>query len=141
MIIYKVTDRIPIIVGPVTFWVAPLSWSDKMEILSHYKLKAGEERLNHLEIAMRTIQLSLKKVDGLKYADGTDYELSLDENGNVTQESVSEIMQLSGSHHLVTVCGQFAVGEIKALELDGAKIDFSQVKTVKKKSSGLAVAQ
>ena len=134
MIIYRVTDRIPVKIGGVTFWVAPLSWRHKSQILSMYKVKAGEELVDPMGIAMMTLKFSLKEVEGVAYADGSSFTLHMTEDDTVSDESLSEVMQLDGIDKLVTVCSQFALKDLSDPKLDGVVVDMSGIKSCKKKS-------
>jgi hypothetical protein len=140
MVVYKLTDRIPVKIGAATFWIAPLSWGDKARLLSLFKQSAGVELIEPLRAAVETIRVSLKAVDGVQYSDGTEFDCKIDENGCISDEAISELMQVDGIDKLVTVCSMFAMKEINQLELAGVEIDLSKVQSLKKKPSVQSVA-
>ncbi len=132
MIIYRTTDQIPVKIGEVTFWLSPLNHSQRQELLSLTVVKEGEERAKPMQLAVLTLSIALKKVDGVQDADGSPYELELDSNGRVTEESINDIFTLDGADKLIKVSGKFALNEIADPKLDGVFVDFSSVKTLKK---------
>lgn len=133
MIVYRLTDRIPVKIGELTFWLAPLSASQKSELLSLVTIKEGEERVKPMEVALRCVSMSLKKLEGdVKTSDGEPYELSFDPNGNLTRECAEEVFGLDGSEKMLLVCKEFAFNELKDPKLDGVTVDFSKVQSVKK---------
>lgn len=133
MIIYRTTDRIPVKIGEATFWIAPLSGAQKTELLSMTLVKSGEERFLALAHACRTIAMSVKAVTGIQNADGEEYVLSFDANGDLTKECVEELITVDGADKLVTVAGAFALSQFGDPKLDGVVVDFSKVQTLKKK--------
>ena len=132
MIIYRLTDRIPVQIGELTFWLAPLSASQKSELLSLVTVHAGEERVKPMEVALRCVSMSLKKLEGVKTADGEPYELSFDPSGNLSRECAEEIFGLDGAEKMLLVCKEFAFSELKDPKLEGVVVDFSKVHTLKK---------
>lgn len=134
MIIYRLTDRIPVRIGELTFWLAPLSASQKSELLSLVTVKEGEERVPPMEVAIRTVAMSVKKIEGVTTADGDPYELQFDPNGNLARECVEEIFGLDGAEKMLLACKHFAFQELKDPKLEGVEVDFSKVQTVKKSS-------
>lgn len=103
-------------------------------------MKAGAEIQEPMKAAMTTIKLSLKAVEGIQYSDGTEFSLEMSEDGTVSDDSLSELMQLDGIDKLVSVCSHFAMRDMKDPKLDGVNVDFDKVKNVKKKQSGLSAA-
>jgi hypothetical protein len=109
-------------------------------LLTLYKQSGGTEISDPMKIAVETLRSSLKSVDGIEYADGSMFQVELDESGNASEESISELLQIDGIDKLVTVCSSFAMKEIKSLQLEGVEIDLSQVRSVKKKPVVQSVA-
>lgn len=130
MIIYRISDRIPIKVGDVTFLVSPLTLSQRGEISAMAKRKEGEDRVKPLDVAIRSIKYGLKGVEGLTLSDGSVFELEFDDAGNLTDESLEDVMQLD-SAELVKTCFNWALYGIG--EIEGVTIDFQGVRNVKKK--------
>ena len=131
MVIYRMSDRIPVKIKDVTFFLAPLSLSQQGILLSFAKQKEGEEKVDALKTAMKCISFSLKAVEGLTTVDGLPYELEFKEDGTLTDDCVNEILQVNGDS-LVKISLDWAVSGIKPIEIPGVEIDFKNVRSVKK---------
>lgn len=132
MKIYKSSDRIPVKLGPVTFWLSPMLWKHKTEIIGLTQMSGGQEKVDGNKIAFLTVKYSLKSVDGLQCADGSPYELETDSDGIPSDDAVSELFQLDNADRLVLVASTW-IHKIKPLDLEGVEIDLAQVKSTKKK--------
>lgn len=113
MVIYRMSDRIPVKLGELTFWIAPLSVDAKGRLLTFSKRVSGEERDVAMEGAAAALKLSVKGVDGLKLADGSPYECEFDEQGNLTDDCVSELMQLDCAAPLTRLCIRWGLDTVR----------------------------
>jgi len=129
--IYRMSDRIPVTIGKLKFWLAPLSYGQKVDIAGATQVKSGEEIQNHMEAASKAIRYSVKKVEGLQLADGSAYAIVLDDTGIMSEDSLSEIMQLSEATKLVEACS-LMISEIKEHKISGINIDLKGVVDRKK---------
>lgn len=111
--IYRLTDRIPVKIGELTFWLSPLSMDQKAKIEGNRKLVSGVEEENALEGARLAIKFSVKALDGVECANSEPYVLEFDPDGALTDECVSEIMNLDGAEKLVRLALNWALGEIR----------------------------
>lgn len=132
MIIYKLTDRIPVQIGDLRFLISPLSSAQKLEIISQVKMSSGKEVHDYTKQALLSIKHGVKKVEGLKCFDGSEYELEFDESGSLTDDSVSELLQMEGSDKLIIVCSTL-LNQIKEVNLEGVKVELDKVTNIKKK--------
>lgn len=138
MIVYRTTDRIPVKIGDVTIWICPLSAGQYAEVVSLTKYKGGREIPDPGAMAILTLRYCVKSVDGLgdvKYADGTDFLLEFDESGNLTEDSLSVLIQVLGSDKLTLLASQVAVKGIGDHKIPGVKIDLKNAVTAKKKKT------
>lgn len=133
MIIYRVTDRVPVKIGDVEFFLAPLSLKQKQEIISHFRVKAGEETFDREKYAFAAVKKSVKEVHGLNLLDGTAYQLSFDSNGELTDECVEDLLSIDPDGRLRAACDRFQFTGLKNGDLEGVTIDLSRAKDVKKK--------
>ena len=131
MIIYKSTDRIPVKVGEITFWVSPLTYGQKIQIAESTKLKGGVEVQDNYQVAFKTIKFSVKSVEGFKDSCGDDYSPTFDADGCLSDDSTSDIMNLDSAKYIVSACASL-MNEIKGYELDGVTVDIKGIKSVKK---------
>lgn len=130
MIVYRITDRIPIQIGDVTFWVSPLSFEQRNQIAGLATMRGGVENIDNLKVVSAVLKYSLKEVQGLKTASGDDYALEV-QNNELSDECLGDLLQLSCAEKLMIAASQLAA-QIKEHKIDGVKIDLKQVKSVKK---------
>jgi len=132
MIVYRVTDRIPVKVGELKFWLSPLSYEQKVNLAECTKMKGGEEVVDTSRRAFLAIKYAIKGVEGLKCPDGSDYLLSFEPSGVLSDESVSDIVQLDGWVPLAVYCVQMMNG-ISDGAVPGVEVDLKGVVSAKKK--------
>jgi len=126
MVIYRLSDRIPVQVGELKFWLSPLSYEQKTNLLDCKKMQAGVEVTDGGQRARLALKFAVKGVEGLKCADGTDYAPTMDSDGTLAMSSVDELINLDGCLPLVKVC----VGLINGVggdEIEGATVDLKGV--------------
>ena len=134
MVIYKMTDRIPVKIGDLTFKLGPLSYFQKSEIQNCTTEVKGESQIDGEKVAYLSLKYSIKEVKGLKDIKGNDYSLEYDDNGCLTDDSMSELLQIDESIRLTRVCLGLMKGFNKDVKIDGVEIDFDNVESVEKKS-------
>lgn len=71
------------------------------------------------------LKYSLKQVRGLRTIDGSDYELKLDVNGCVSDESLSEVLQLDASPKLLQAVASL-MNSTKDPQIDGVEVILKQ---------------
>lgn len=112
--IYRMTDRIPLKIGDVTFKLGPMSAEQKMDISGCYKTVEGESVADVGAATMKVLKYSVKDVEGIEYgAGGGEYKVSF-VNGcdaELTDDCVGELLTLEQKSQLVTACFAF-VNEI-----------------------------
>jgi hypothetical protein len=131
MIIYRLTDRIPCKIGELTFWLSPLSYEQKMNLLECKKMEGGKEVVDGHKRARLSLKYGIKKVEGLSCADGSPYVPSVGPDGILVDEAVDEIMGLDCLNALVTVCVGLLNG-VSDPKLEGVEVDFKGVVSEKK---------
>lgn len=135
MIVYKTTDRIPLKFGEIKVWISPLSFEQKTNILAATKMKSGVEVSDPSKQTFLSLKYGVKEIEGLKNPDGSDYRLELDENGVLTDECLSDLIDLEYFPKLSEICIKLING-VKALDkIEGVEVDLTQVKSTKKKTS------
>ena len=131
MIVYRTTDRIPVQVGELELTFAPLSFAQKTEINSHVKLEAGKEQPDALKVALLYIKYGVKGLKGCELSDGSEYEVELDESGNMTDASVNDVMSLESSPQIIRICALLA-NQIAKHEVPGVTVHLDKVTHQKK---------
>lgn len=107
--ILRLTDRITLEVGPVTFKLAPLSYSQKAELSSCTKFQDGKEVIDTLKSTFLAIKFSLKEIKGVEDLDGKPYKLEF-EGGVLKDECVEDILNLEQSSELTIAAFQLMQG-------------------------------
>ena len=131
MKIFRVTDRIPVKIGELTFWLSPLKWEHKIAVSNAIQLKSGDTHITTMQ-AKTTIKYSVKAVDGIQNHDGTPLVLDLDESGALTDDSVEDLLQLEQFPVLVKQALTWLNGPSDTV-LDGVSVDFGATQSTKKK--------
>jgi hypothetical protein len=130
MIIYRLTDRIPLKIAELTFWVSPLSYEQKSNLLECKKMEGGKEVIDGGRRARLAIKYALKRVDGLMGSDGKPYEVVMDGSA-LSDESVDEILGLECVIPLVRACVSLMNG-VSEREIEGVQFDLKGVVSEKK---------
>ena len=132
MKLYKTTDRIPVKIGEITFWLSPMKWEHKILVANAIKTKSGDTHVTASQ-AKVAIKYCLKKVDGLQNHDGTELVLDMDAEGVLTDDAVEDVLLLESVPSLVTLALSWINGPTE-IDLDGVTVDFSgTVSSIKKK--------
>jgi len=135
-IVYRTSDRIEVKVGELVVKISPLNkyQKEKIQVLSI------EDKL--MQAAGEAIKCGIKSISGLKLADGGDYELSFDENNELTDECVDDLMNLEESGKITNICASLVQGIPKEFinpytgkKLDGVEFIKTGDKPVKKSKS------
>jgi len=120
--------------GEVTIWVSPLTYEQKISLASSTKVVSGQEVIDNVSVALKSLKYSIKDVTGLTGFDGQPYELSFDADGTLTDECVSDLMQLDNAGSLATVCYKLA-DRIDNHEVDGVSVNLSGAVKAQKKTT------
>jgi len=117
--ILRLSDRIKLKMGKVTFFLAPLNNDKKREISSCTTMQAGEAVFDHGMAQHLYLKYSLKEVKGVKDFHNNDYELEFD-GDYLTEECVSEVFMLPQKEVLMQCAWQVMNGiPSKLLDDDG----------------------
>ena len=107
--ILRLTDRVSLKLGDVTFILSPLSNDRKLEIGSCTSTVKGEQVFDHGRAQHLYIKHSLKEVRGLEEYDGSTYELEF-EGECLSDDCVSEIFMLEQKEKLMVIAWQLLNG-------------------------------
>lgn len=99
-IIYRKSDLVDIEIDDLTFKIKPLSYMERVDIMSTLSNEGGKVIENAAKATFLTMKYGIKKVSGAKLADGTDYEIGLDADGNISEESIDDLLNLKISANL-----------------------------------------
>lgn len=139
MIIVRMSDRVPVKVGGIKFWVSPLSVAQKAALLEFKIQKGGEEVIDTTKRMFHAIKYAVKGAEGLKRPDDSDYSLEFDEDGTLKDETVEELFNLSQSGKLSVFCYGLMNGFKQDSGIEGVEVDLKGTVSVEKKESAQAL--
>ena len=105
-IIYRKTDRVKIEVDDLVISICPLGHHEKNKIQS---LLVGGNVDSLMAGATLALKSAIKAVKGLKLQDGEDYQLEF-ENGELTDDALSELMNVECNSKITAICLQLMDG-------------------------------
>ena len=137
MIIYKPSDRILLKIGDISLKVSPLTALQKANLMSLTKMSAGREVADTSLMAIMTIKYSVKEIYGVDatFADGTEFSLSYDPDGTLSEESLTAIMQILDNGTLTQIAAQLLTTGVQSIKVPGVEVDAGKSVEVKKKSA------
>lgn len=103
MKIYRATDKIEIKIDDVTIEISPLSYEHKTEVQDYMLDAAKGDVKAGMAGAKLAIKYAVKGINGVEYADGSKYELDM-ENNILTESGVEELVNSEMSTKLMVVC-------------------------------------
>ena len=123
-------------IGKVKFLFAPLSYGQKAELIGCTKLVSGEEVQDTAKMGYLALKYGIKGMEGLEDCHGEPYSPEFDDEGNLTDEAVSDIFNAAGKKQgdLMKLAAEWAVNVIEDPKIPGVKVDFKNVQSIKKKS-------
>jgi len=107
--ILRLSDRIKVKIGKVSFLLAPLSNDRKIEISSCSTVKSGEQVFDYARAQHLYIKYSLKDIIGVETYDNKPYDLEF-EGDYLTDDCVSDIFNLPQKKDLVSCAWQIMNG-------------------------------
>lgn len=103
--IYRRSDRITLKIGELVVQIAPLSIHQKTEIqnlMLQGRLAKDVKLLT--EGTIKSVKYAVKSVKGLEGVDGKPYELGFDSEGNLTDDSIDDLLNIEDSQPLALAC-------------------------------------
>ena len=131
----KATDRIEIQIGDAKFKMAPLSQDQKIKLMEYVSMDGGSRVENLAKMSFLSVKFVLKEASGLVYADGSEYKLELDNDGLVSDKSISELMNTEISQELLTCSQSFMQGIPKEIINPMTKKKFENVEIISELSN------
>lgn len=122
--IYKTSDKIPVKIEDITVKVSPLTYSQKTEVQDLMTKAVSEQSMKYaMDGAILAIKYSLKSVEGLKDANGENYQIEI-EDKQVTDECIDDLLNMKYSQKLSAVCASLVHGVGRdILDENGQKIE------------------
>jgi hypothetical protein len=132
VIVYRHTDRIPVKMGEIKFWISPLKHEHRVHLSQFIKKVSGEDVVDTSGMGLYVLKCAIKEVEGVSIHDGSAYELEFDANGILTDDCLEEVLRMTNTMTLLQVVGKL-IQEVKDYQIEGVEIDLKGVKSVSKK--------
>ena len=110
VLVNRQSDRIPIKIKGVTFFIKPLSFGEKSKISSTITVSGGSQTENILDSMRLVLKYSVKDVKGLKYSNGEALQLMFLEDKTLTDDSIDELLSMEITGELNAALFQFLQG-------------------------------
>ena len=134
MIIYRSgIDLIPIKIQDVTFWITPLNQEQKLKIIDSAINDNGEKLVDVAKQGTMAMRLCIKEVEGLETSDGKPYKLKFDKTGELSVETINDLLSLHFCQQALVACYQLMINP-QSIDVKGVDVDLGRVKPLKKKS-------
>jgi len=98
--IYRTTDRIPVQVDDVIITLSPLKYHEKAEIQACVMKGDAHGATQGAALALK---YSIKEIKGVELEDGSEYSLDLGPEGNLTEDCISDLLNLQVFDKLIAV--------------------------------------
>ena len=110
MRIYRLTEKIKYKIGEIEISISPLDLHDKTTLHSHMIKGQSGDVAALMAGSTFAIKAAVKSVSGLEDANGP-YEVKFDESGKyLTEECVSELLNISESNQMISLCASLMAG-------------------------------
>jgi hypothetical protein len=125
----RTSDKIKYKIGEIEISISPLSFQDKDELREHMIAAKDGDMKAAMAGAVKAIKFALKDISGVEDFDGNPYKLQFEDDSNrrLTDECVSDLMNLEENPKLIAACSML----IARLPKDG---DIEGVSLVKKEA-------
>lgn len=136
VVVYRTTDKIPVrFPNNRVVFISPMSSGQRTELMGMTHIEGGNVVVDH-NVMNQAIKWSVKGIEGFDdtYADGSKLELEFDENGHLTEDSLTELEQALGRNKVLEFAAQLAARErLQDCVVEGVTFDFDSVVSAKKK--------
>jgi hypothetical protein len=130
LVVHPTGKEIEVCISGATFYVTPLDIGQRAELLNYKKTVAGEDVADTIGMAVRTLQMALKRMKGVVLANGEDFPLERGSDGLLSESCAKTLLNASTSLLLFAV--KMANGVIDS-DIDGVKLNVESPPAKKKK--------
>lgn len=121
MKILRLKDRVKVKLEELEFKVAPISYQNQVEIDGCKKIVAGEEVDDFGKKVFLMLKYGLKDITGLELHNGKPYKVTLDDDGNISDECINEIIVMPLRDNIVNAIYKTMAG--KHDEIDAKEVE------------------
>lgn len=109
-IIYRKNDLVKLKIGDLIFGIKPLTYLERVEIMSHLTNASGVVTENAAKATYYTMKFAIRSLEGAKLLDGSDYVLTFDENKNLSDDSLDDLLNIESNDKLGLAIWNFLKG-------------------------------
>lgn len=109
-IIYRKGDLVSIKIDDLVFGIEPLSYMDRVSIMACLSNEAGAVIENAAKATFLTMKKAVRELSGATLLDGSAYELSFEENGDLSDESIDDLLNMETNSYLGMALSNFLKG-------------------------------
>lgn len=96
--------------------IAPISYQAKIEMNEATKIVAGEPQVDFFKSQCILLRYGLKELKGFTLHDGGEFELEFDENGKLTEDSLSDVLNMNLKQDLMLAMWKMVNGNLDEIE-------------------------
>lgn len=109
-IIYRKDDLIKLKIGDLTFSIRPMSYQDRVSVLSALSNEGGSVIENAALATFKTMKHTIVSVDGAMLLSGDKYKITKDDDGKISDTSIDELLNLEENNLLGLALNNFLRG-------------------------------
>ena len=122
MYLFTKEDRVPVKIGDVTFWIAPLDNDERAEISTAVTNQGGTKRVDVKKLYQLYLKYAVKRIDGVKMPNGKPWKIKFTKTGHLTEDSLDKLLTLACAPQLAQVALDLFT-EIKESKIEGVEVD------------------
>lgn len=103
MIVFQPNQLIKVQIEDASFWITPLTWQQRQEIMTFKRTVAGVPEVDTLSMAKLSLKFGLKKAKGLLNPDGSEFELDFSDDGKLSDEHCDLLLNSSVQIHAMAL--------------------------------------
>ncbi len=129
--IYRLSDKVRLVVDDLTITISPLSIHQKAAIEDAAR---GGTAKALMEASALAVKYALKSVDGLEDSKGKAYGLKFDDDGSLHEDTVNDLFNIEAIPKLTSICLALINNmPSEFLDLNGKKLEGVRFITEKEK--------
>ena len=90
----RLNDRVEVSDGKIKIQMSPITYWQKNELAESIRIVGGEQEPNMTKYLYLCVKYSVKKVEGITFFDGEEFEVKFDDDGHLDDESIEVVLGL-----------------------------------------------
>lgn len=131
-IIYRKNDFVSLKIGDLIFKIKPLTYEERVEIMSCLSNAGGTVVENAAKATFYSMKYAIKGIDGAFLPDGSKYDITLGDDGLITDDSIDDLLNIELNGLLSKALQNFLRGVPAKIIDPQTKKDLEGVEVVRK---------